>query len=187
MQKTDKQKYYREGATGSSVGVMVTLVIGVVIITIIIIMGGVLSGQAYQVSEPLVNAVGNQSVANESVTLYTGIAQRLTHGPTLSGSYLLKNASNTVPASNYSVTSEPSSITLLDNAYNGSTLKFSYDYGDPTIMNQIKDSVKGGFSTLKTTSDYLPLVILGVVLVVVLGLVLVLGGGFTGGRNNSAL
>ncbi|QGH73146.1 MAG: hypothetical protein [Siphoviridae sp. ctjeG17] len=116
MQETNK-KYLREGFGGGSVGAMVTLVIGVVVITVIVILGGVLSGQAYNIAEPKIDNIS-----------------------------------------------------------------------DATIKTYIKDSVKGGFSTLKTTTDYLPLMVLGIVLVVVLGLVLMLGGGFTGGSGgNSAL
>jgi len=115
MQEENK-KYFREGFTGGSVGAMITLVIGVVVITVIIILGGVLSGQAYNISEAKIDNIS-----------------------------------------------------------------------DATIKTYIKDSVKGGFSALKTTTDYLPLMILGIVLVLVLGLVLMLGRGVGGGSNGGAL
>lgn len=53
-----------------------------------------------------------------------------------------------------------------------------------TIQNYVKDSVVSGFSALKQTGDYLPIIVLAVVIALVMALVLgftAIGGGMHGG------
>jgi len=54
-----------------------------------------------------------------------------------------------------------------------------------TIKNHIKDSVISGFSALETTGDYLPIIVLAVVISLVLGLVLGFGGIGGAGRGQA--
>lgn len=54
-----------------------------------------------------------------------------------------------------------------------------------TIKDAVKDSIVSGFTALNTTGDYLPIIVLAVVIALVLSLVLGFtafgGGGFRGG------
>lgn len=57
-----------------------------------------------------------------------------------------------------------------------------------TIKNAVKDSIVSGFSALKQTGDYLPIIVLAVVIFLVLALVLgftAFGGGMGGGRGSA--
>ena len=57
-----------------------------------------------------------------------------------------------------------------------------------TIKNYVKDSVVSGFSALKQTGDYLPIIVLAVIISLVLMLVLSFTAfGAGGGRGGSAL
>lgn len=50
-----------------------------------------------------------------------------------------------------------------------------------TIKRYIKDGVVSGFSALKQTADYMPLIVLAIIIALVLGLVLSMGGLGRGG------
>lgn len=55
---------------------------------------------------------------------------------------------------------------------------------DSTIQTNVKDSIKSGFSALKQTGDYLPIIVLAYIIAIVLVLVLgfqALGGQGSGG------
>ena len=58
------------------------------------------------------------------------------------------------------------------------------DITNTTIKTHIKNSIISGFEALEDTGDYLPLIVLGIIIFLVLGLVLgmtALGGGSAGG------
>lgn len=67
--------------------------------------------------------------------------------------------------------------------YNGTTLYTNYTWGAAEVREYVKDGIVSGFSALKQTGDYLPIIVLAVIIAVVLALVL----GFTamGGRGGS--
>ena len=57
-----------------------------------------------------------------------------------------------------------------------------------TIRTSVKNSVVSGFEALENTGDYLPLIVLGVIIFIVLGLVLdmtAFSGGGTGGGGSA--
>jgi len=58
---------------------------------------------------------------------------------------------------------------------------------DTTIQGYVKDSITSGFKALKTTGNYLPIVVLAVIIFVVLGLVMGLGRTTSYGYYGSAL
>lgn len=53
---------------------------------------------------------------------------------------------------------------------------------DTTIKSYVKDSITSSFQALKTTGDYLPLIVLATVIFLILGMVMSLGifGGYGG-------
>jgi hypothetical protein len=53
-----------------------------------------------------------------------------------------------------------------------------------TIKGNVKDGIISGFSALEQTGDYLPIVVLAVIIFIVLGLVIGLGGMAGYGRQN---
>ena len=56
-----------------------------------------------------------------------------------------------------------------------------------TVRQSVKDGIISGFSALKQTGDYLPIIVLAVVIALVLYLVLGMAGGAGGGNRGSAL
>ena len=58
---------------------------------------------------------------------------------------------------------------------------------DTTIKQYVKDSITSGFKAQKLTGNYLPIIVLAVVIFVVLGLVTGLGGGASYGGYEGAL
>lgn len=79
-------------------------------------------------------------------------------------------------------------ILIFVGVLGGQTYELTEDQIDAitntTIQDHVKASIVSGFSTLETTSDYLPIVVLAVIIAIVLALVLgftALGGGRGGG------
>lgn len=58
---------------------------------------------------------------------------------------------------------------------------------DTDIKTDVKDGIKSGFSALKQTGDYLPIIVLAIVISLVLALVLGMTGVASGGGRGSAL
>jgi Na+-driven multidrug efflux pump len=53
---------------------------------------------------------------------------------------------------------------------------------DYNIASSITKSINSGFDALETTADYLPIIVLAVIIFIVLGLVVGMGGGLGGGN-----
>lgn len=59
--------------------------------------------------------------------------------------------------------------------------------GNANIALHVKESIQSSFSALETTGNYLPIIVLAVVIFIVLGLVMGMGGGMTQGYSGGAL
>jgi hypothetical protein len=58
-------------------------------------------------------------------------------------------------------------------------VKFTYQYGEVNVQNNITAAIVGGISGISTTSNYLPIVVLALILLIVLGLVFTLFPAFS--------
>ena len=187
MEKEDSL-YFREGqAAAQSVGAIVTLIVGVGVAVLILIFVGVLAGQTYELTETNIDSIGNNVVVNESFTAINGTAVSLNFGDVQAGTVTVWNSTNSVAAANYTldVAADPATFTLLNNAYNNSAFTIDYIWGETAIRNSIKSSIVSGFSALETTGDYLPIIVLAVIIAIVLALVLgfaTFGGGAARGQ-----
>jgi len=56
---------------------------------------------------------------------------------------------------------------------------------DQNIEDSVNNAIESGFDALETTADYLPIIVLAVIIFIVLGLVVGMGGGSTAYRGTA--
>lgn len=157
------------------------LIIGVGVATLVLIFIGSLGGQTYNVAEPDITAIGgtivNESLgttdANGQLTAYTQ------YTPIVEGSEKVY-AGGTLLTTNYTINYETGEVVVDDPNYPNTEITIDYQYGDPTVASNVKDSIINSFKALSQTGKYMPLIVLAIVISIVLGLVVGLGGRFGG-------
>ena len=192
-----QNKYVLEGQAAGAVGAIITLIVGVGVSVLVLIFVGSLSGQTYQLVEADINVIGvHPPVVQESVTLVNNSVVALAHHTIQPETFVLVNATSkaTIAAGNYTLydstgellylITKPINAGLLPNSTTGLV---NYTHGSQAIQGSIRDGITSGFTALKQTGNYLPIIVLAVVISLVLALVLSFT--FAGGRmgNGSAL
>jgi len=180
--------YEASGQSFGAVGAIVGLIVGVGIATLVIIFVGTLGGQTYQLTESKIEAIGNNS-ASATFTANNVTAQSLGHSDIHSSSLTINNGSIDVGLGNFTI-DYGSGTALLKAAgaeFNGSSMTASYNWGNLSIREHVKDGVLSSFSALKQTGDYLPIIVLAVIISLVLMLVLSFTAFGGGGNSGSAL
>jgi hypothetical protein len=181
--------YFKKGniAAVGAVSAIITLIVGVAVATLVLIFTGALGGQTYNLVEPQINDIYG-TVANGS-TFTASTSPTLLRSNLDSATVVLFNTTTKVPTSNYSVTYDGYVSFVSGSPWIGKSINASYTYGDSTIEAAVKDSITASFSAQKQTSQYLPIIVLAVVIFIVLALVLGMGAltGGNGGMQNTAL
>ena len=179
--------YHKKGAVTGAVGALVALVVGVAVVTLILIFTSALSGQTFNLIEPDLNAVGTATViSGDTFTAINATAVSLDHGSINPASLQIFNSTSNLQTNGtaYTVNYVTGAVTLRDVSQNNTLFSASYTYDDPAVRDSVKTSILNGFSTMKTTSQYLPIVVLAVIISIVLVLVLSfteMGGSHSGG------
>ena len=177
-------EYHKRGNLGGAVGAVAGLIVGVGVSVLVLIFVGVLGGQTYVMTEPSLNAINSNAVASESTTVLKGIAVSLANNPVIAGTLSVKNGTAAVGLGNFTVNYPSGTLTLTGNAgYNNTALTAAYTWGDRTIPNYIKGSVLSSFQALNTVGDYLPIIVLAVIITLVMALILSLANAGTGPGN----
>jgi hypothetical protein len=160
--------------TKESVGGIIALVTGIGIGLMVLIFVGVLAGQTYQLTETNIEAIGNNIVINETFTPLNNTEVSLDHSSIQSGTLIIINSTTaqTLSLANFSIDYDTGILTLTHVRYNNTELKASYTWGSVEIRSGVKGSITSGFSALETTGDYLPIVVLAIVIGIVLSMVL---------------
>jgi hypothetical protein len=177
-----EKPYEREGFMGGVVGQVIGLITGVGVAVLVLIFVGVLGGQTYQMTEANLDTIGNYTAKNVSFTPVTSTNVSLGHHDIWQdGALKIINGttSNTIKLTNFSISYSNGEVNLTGAgaaALTGKALRASYHWGVKEIQTDIKDSIISGFSALKQTGDYLPLIVLAIIIFLVLGLVLGMGG-----------
>ncbi len=189
--KKQIRKYELEGQTSMVVNDIILLITGIGVSVLILIFIGVLGGATYNIVEPDIDALGG-SQGNVTGLALNGteisLGQTSIHGDSL---VIRNNTGDLYSHANYTVDFEGGTWELWGNttSENG-TVFFSYDFGNTNITNAIKGSIVSSFTALETTGDFLPIIVLAVIIAIVLSLVLgftQLGGGALGGGSRGAL
>lgn len=172
--------YSKKGATLMAMGVLVALIVGVGTATLVLIFVGVLGGQTYALAETQLTSLSSNAVNNTFTALINQSVQ-LSHGDIIPGTLVLFNQTNSqIGIGNFSINYALGRMNLTTLSLNGSSLNASYTYGDVNITDAIKAAAVNGFQALNTTSQYVPLIVLAVII----GLVLTMVVGLQGLRGN---
>jgi NADH:ubiquinone oxidoreductase subunit 3 (subunit A) len=181
--------YKKKGQTNMAVSSIITLVVGVGVAVMVLIFVGSLGGQTYNITENDLLEVGNQTQANTTLTVYNNTAVSLGHHNVHLNSLFVYNASQPVGLANFTVNYDAGTILALtgDGAnYNNTLMTVEYTWGNLDLQNSIKEGITSSFGALEQVGDYLPLIVLAVIVSLVL--VLVLGfTAFGGGGRGTAL
>lgn len=168
----ETQEYYKEGKIEGDIGAILTLVVGVGAAVLVLVFVGTLGGRLYNIVEPDLDAIGQNSVANEGFTALNSTAVSLNNNPIHQGSLVITNLSNNVGLGNFTVDYSAGTVTLTNNAYNNTALNATYDWGNKTVPSHVKNSIISGFNALEDTGSYLPLIVIAVVIVFILGMIM---------------
>ena len=179
----------KNGFINQTVGGVVTLIVGTAVATLALIFTGVLGGQTYNLAQADINQIANNVVTNQSVTFLNNVtATDLGHTYVQSGTLSVLNASKAVGLGNFTVDYTGGLVTLKNIAFNNTALDVSYTYGDTAIRTYVQDSVKSAFKAQSQVGNYLPLIVLAIVITLIMALILSMTAlGNMGGGNRSAL
>ena len=179
--------YESEGFAEPNITIIVGLIIGVGVATLVLIFIGVLGGSVYSQTEADIDAlsgtVTNESIGTSNATGY--LSETMAETPVVASSAVVRCGGTTLTSGNYTATSYGSLVVDSSATYCNATAVYAdYNYGDAVIEARVKASITSGFEALETSGNYLPIVVLAVIIFVVLGLVTSLqfaGGGNMGG------
>jgi hypothetical protein len=176
-------KYYKEGQVSESVGSIITLIAGVGVAVLVLIFVGSLGGNVYVLVEPDILAIGNNSILAESFTASNASAASLANTVIQEGTLQIYNTSAGVFAlGNFTIDYGAGTVLLAANdvVANGSALLANYTWGNTSVRESVMGGIVSSFNALEQTGDYMPIIVLAVVISLVLVLVL----GFSGMRGN---
>lgn len=162
------------GMTASNI---IVLIVGVGVGVLVLIFVGALGGQTYNLVEPDIQEIGNNIVTGEAFTANNVTPQVLSHGFIQSETVAIYNVSNNVVigSGNFTFDYDQASVLLKGTASvveNGSSLAMNYTWGADDVRSSVGNSIVSGFTALETTGNYIPIIVLAVVIALVLTLVL---------------
>lgn len=179
----------------TNVGAIIFLAIGVGMSIMVLIMTGALSGSTYALVEDDLTEIGAETYSGTFVAdnrTYVSMGHTLIQESTftcVNATGVSKTANFTF---NYTNGTAKLGTALPNSSLNGTTFTVGYTYDTSTRGKAVRDNITGGivstFEALGQTGNYLPTIVLAVVIFIVLGMVLGLvgyttkkGGGGIGG------
>jgi len=174
----------KKAQVSKATGTLIPLVVGVGVAVLVLIFMSSLGGQVWETVEDDVDTIGDQSatVENRNLSLSSQIDPAI-----ITGTLSISNTTSTVPLENFEIDYDAGTLHVnnTDAMYNNSLYNISYEYYNYTIRNSIRGATVNSFDALEQTANYMPLIVLAVVIGVVLLIVLGLGvGGNVYGKNN---
>jgi hypothetical protein len=178
-----------------NIGAIISLIVGVGVATLVIIFVSVLAGQTYEQVEPDLDTVGIATVGPTTAIRMTYDTQN-THLQWFTVPEAYTNGTLTFYANGTSLTqakfrlhADNHTVRCVDATYNKTDVNCHYTYDNATMRNYVKTGVIGAFAGLSQTGQYLPIIVLAVVITLVLGLIMgmVFKRGDNGGGSIGAL
>jgi len=177
---------HKKAQAAATIGAIITLIAGVGVAVLVLLFTGSLGGNIYSELETDIAAIGANN-ATETHTIEFNASQELAHWFIQTDTLTIHDTSNdtalslTAHFNNLTYGDNGGySVTLNDTLYGGADIQFSYLWGTADVRASVQDGVLAGFQGLEQTGDFMPIIVLAVIIVLVLTLVL----GFTrfGGR-----
>lgn len=159
----------------ANIGGAILLITGIAVATLVLIFSGALGGQTYNLVEPEIDTIGDDSTYTQ---LFTHVANNTNKslGTSPVEDFRFYNATTqAVGNASFSFNLTAGTWSLTNNSFNDSSITVLSRYDNTTVQGYVKDAVISGFKAQKTTGTYMPLIVLAAVISLVLGMVLGLG------------
>lgn len=173
--KEQKNKYLKKGQfTNGAVGSIITLTVGVGVAILVIIFVGSLGGQSYEIMQDELNQIGGRVQLLENFTMNNDTWVKLEHGSLVNGTITVQNGSEVLSYGQFDYDFAGGRIMLIANhtTHNGSTALINYTWGEIEIRHSINNGIMSGFQGLQQTGDYIPIIVLSVIIALILGFLL---------------
>ena len=134
--------------------------------------------------------MSNRTITGEAFTPINSTEVFLANDNILNGTLRFFNSSETFNQGMFTVDLATGGVTLTNNTINNTDMSANYTEGAADVQSSVKNAVISGFSALEQVGDYLPLIVLAIVIFLILVLVLgftTLGNTGGGGRTGSVL
>ncbi len=170
-----------------SIGAVIGIVTAIGVSVLVIILFSSLTAKTYDTVEDDLDIIGYNYVTEEAFTADNLTARALAHGDIHLGTIRVANATktdtvysaNNVNGGNLTFVLNYGTVLLtptIANIWNGTTMYINYTWGRAEIGSSAKSAMYGGFLAQEQLGDYLPIIVLSVIMFLVLTIVL----GFTG-------
>jgi len=187
MEQKTEELYYRKGqlAAGAAVGAIITLIVGIGVAVLILIFVGTIGGSTYNLLEDDLEAIGNNVVKNDGFTALNNTVVALDHSFVQEDTLAIFNntgGKTAINLNNFTIDYDAGTVLLKstsDVSLNNSAMAANYTWGAAEVRTSAKAGILGGFEALEQTGNYLPIIVLAVVIAVVLAMVI--GFAATGG------
>lgn len=166
---------------------IVPLIVGVGVAVMIIILVSMLGGKTYELVQDDIQNLTNHSATILDRKFETNVQYYL-DSYIQPNTFSVKNATVTLTAANYTIDYDSGAF-MMNNAstYNLSNVNVSYYWGAIEIRDSIKSGITNSFEALEQTGNYLPIIVLAIVIFLVLGSIMMFTGMKKGGSGGGAL
>ena len=188
-----KELYQKSGNIGESANQIIVLIVGVAVAILVIIFVGSMGGQTYNLVQHDIEALANNSITNQTFTADNLTTYATGHFPIQTGTLEIWNASTQIGLGNFTVNYDLGTFLLNPGVpstqFNSTSMNATFTWGNDVVRDAIKGSITSGFQGLEQTGDYLPVIVMAVIIAIVIGSILMGIGGFggIGGNRGSAL
>jgi hypothetical protein len=176
-----------------SISAIIYMIVGVGVAVMVLMFIGLLGGVTYTQIEPDLDEIG-MAVFYQNFSASNTTPVALTHTIIQRGTISFTNTTNAITLKNFTIDYAAGTVLLNvtagGNVFQGVSLNTTYTWQNNTIPESVKRGVISGFSALESTGDFLPIIVLAIVIVIILGLVLgltALRGDGMGGMRGTAL
>lgn len=176
-----EKKYFKKGNMQGTVSAVILLVTGIGVSILSLIFVSTLGGQTFQLVEDDINAIGagKAFAGNETFTALANETVAL-NDPFIQNLEVWQNGTVDL-TSKFIIDFDAGTVNLTDWGLNNTALNATYNYANHTITNSIKNGIVSSFEALENTGKYLPVIVLAVIITLVIGMVMLMGGSYTGG------
>lgn len=173
MENKTIQLYKKKGQAAGAVNAIITLVVGIGVAVMVLIFVGALGGQTYQLVEADIDTLYSR-VINQTFTPIFQTPVYLSYRNVDTTGFEVINSTNSevIGTGNYTMNFRDGLFNLTAVSHENATMAATFYRGNQTVESSIKDGIISAFSALEQTGDYLPIVVLAVIISLVLALVL---------------
>jgi len=156
---------------------VIVLIVGMAVAGLLYTFTTVLSGETYEIVEEDLDAISSYSSKNmtftASNTSWTLLRPLLKQGSV----HLYNRTTWTDNTSHFDINYTTGKVNLTleamsENTLHGTTMTAVFEYDDENIKNAVKGGIRSNFEAQQQIGDYLPLIVLAIVITIVIGVII---------------